>query len=75
MINARKKAQITQKVALDRVFYLYYLVQLQKDKGATIQALIDSGSNVNAMTPVYIKKLGLRDQKTDVGAQKSMNRV
>ena len=32
--------------------------------------MIDSGSKVNVMTLTYIKKLGLRTQKTDVRAQK-----
>ena len=35
-----------------------------------MQALIDSGSEVNAMTPAYASKLGLTIRKTDVGAQK-----
>ena len=43
---------------------------MQKDKRATIQALIDSGSKINAMTLAYAKKLGFRTQKTDVRAQK-----
>ena len=45
-------------------------MQFRKDKGTTICALINSGSEVNAMTPAYAKKLGLRIWKTDVGAQK-----
>ena len=40
---------------LDRVPCIYYPVQFWKIKGATIQALIDSGSKVNAMTPAYTK--------------------
>ena len=60
----------TQKViVLDQIPCIYYLVEFQKDK-ATIQALIDSGSKANAMTPAYTKQLGFRTQKTDVGAQK-----
>ena len=55
---------------LDRVPYIHYPVQFQKDKEATILALIDPSSEVNAMTPAYAKQLGLRTQKTDVGAQK-----
>ena len=34
-------------------------MQFRKDKEVTIQALIDSGSEVNTMTPAYTKKLGL----------------
>ena len=33
-----------------------------------IWVLIDSGSEVNAMTPAYTKQLGLRVQKTGIGA-------
>ena len=63
--NLRRK-----KVILDQVSYIYYLVQFQKDKGETIQALIDSGNEINAMTLAYAKQLGLRNRKTDVEAQK-----
>ena len=34
-------------------------MQFWKDKGTTIQALIDVGSKVNAMTPAYAKQLDL----------------
>ena len=66
--GANKEAQ--EVIVLDRVPCLYYLVQFQKDKGATIWTLIDLGSKVNTMTPAYAKQLGLQIQKTDVGAQK-----
>ena len=65
--EANKKAQ---KVILDRVPCIHYPMQFQKDKGATIWALIDLDSEVNAMTPAYAKQLGLQIQRTDVGAQK-----
>ena len=45
-------------------------MQCQKDKGATIWALINLDSKVNAMTPAYAKQLGFQVQKTDVRAQK-----
>ncbi|MCJ1349417.1 hypothetical protein MMC31_007657 [Peltigera leucophlebia] len=50
----------------------HYADKCHKPKKDTdeIQALIDSGSEVNAMAPAYAKKLGLRIRKTDVGAQK-----
>ena len=67
MTGASKEAQ--EVIFLDRVLYIYYLVQFQKDK-ATIQALINSGSEVNAMTPAYAKQLGFRTRRTDVKAQK-----
>ena len=44
-----------ERVILDWVPYIYYLVQFRKDNEATIWALIDSGSKMNAMTPVYTK--------------------
>ena len=55
--------------ALDCVPYIHYSVQFKKDT-VKVQALIDSGSEVNAMAPTYAKKLGLRVRKTDVDAQK-----
>ena len=57
-------------IVLDQVLYIYYPVQFQKDK-ATIQALINSGSKFNMITPAYAKQLGLWSQKTDIGAQKT----
>ena len=55
---------------LNQVPCIYYPMQFWKDKGVTIQALIDLGSKVNAMTPAYTKQLGFQVQKTDVEAQK-----
>ena len=52
MTEACKNAQ---EVILDQVPCIHYPVQFRKDKGATIQALIDSNSKVNAMTPAYAK--------------------
>ena len=60
----------TPEMVLNRVPCIYYPLQFRKDKKETIQALIDSGSEVNAMTPAYAKKLGLRTRRIDVGAQK-----
>ena len=57
MTGASKEAP---EVVLDWVPCIYYLVQFQKDmEGATIQPLINSGGEVNAMTPAYAKQLGL----------------
>ena len=52
---------------LERVPCIHYPVYFKKNK---VQALIDSGSEVNAMNPAYAKKLGFRVRRTDVGAQK-----
>ena len=54
--------------ALERVPCIHYPVQF-KDK-APVQALIDSGSEVNAIHPSFVKQLGLAIRPTDVGAQK-----
>ncbi len=51
------------------MLYIQYLVQFQEGQ-PNIKALIDSGSEINAMTPVYAVKLGLTARKTSVGAQK-----
>ena len=73
--GASKEAEVTQatqegkEMILDRVPCIHYRVQFRKDK-ETIRALIDSGSEVNAMTSAYAKKLGLQTQKTNVEAQK-----
>ena len=66
VIGANKKAS---KAILDWVPCIHYSIQFCKDK-ETIRALIDSGSEVNAMTPANAKKLDLRTQKTNVRAQK-----
>ena len=67
MTGASKEAQ---ELILDRVPCIYYSVQFLKNKGATIWALINLSSKVNAMTPAYAKQLGFQVRKTDVGAQK-----
>ena len=54
---------------LDCVPCIHYPAQFKKDT-AEVLALIDSGSEVNAIAPAYAKKLGLRVRKTNVGAQK-----
>ena len=48
---------------------IHYPLRFRKDT-AGVRALIDSGSEVNAMSPAYASKLGLRVRHTDVGAQK-----
>ena len=69
-MSVTEASKEAQKVILDRVPYIHYLVQFQKDKKATTWALIDSSSEINAMTPAYAKQLGLQVRKIDVGAQK-----
>ena len=54
-------------VALQRVPCIYYPIRFKKNE---VQALINSGSQVNAMAPAYASRLGLRVYRTDIGAQK-----
>ena len=56
--------------ALERVPCIHYPVQFEGTNETQVQALIDSGSEVNAMTPAYVSRLGLRARHTNVGAQK-----
>ena len=56
--------------ALQRVPCISYPVQFEGSQAGEVRALIDSGSEVNAMTPAFAAKLGLSTQPTNVGAQK-----
>ena len=58
-----------ESIPLARVPCIHYPVQFRKDPNGT-QALLDSGSEVNAMNPAYASKLGLRAQRNNIGAQK-----
>ena len=55
---------------LDKVPCVYYHIQFHKDKGKDVLALLDSGSEVNAMIPAYAAHLGLKVKVTNVSAQK-----
>ena len=55
---------------LNRVSCICYPVQFCKDKGKDVLALLNSGNEVNAMTPAYSAHLGLKVRMTDVGIQK-----
>ena len=55
---------------LDRVACIYYPVQFCMNKGKDILALLNSGSEVNAMTLAYTAYLSLIVTVTNVGAQK-----
>lgn len=54
---------------LERVLCIYYPLYFKKDTN-NIKALINSNSEINAMTPAYAKKLGLWIRKTNINAQK-----
>ena len=61
----------TQKMrVLNRVLFICYLVQCQKDKGKDVLTLLNSRSKVNAMTLAYMAQLGLKMQKINVGTLK-----
>ena len=55
---------------LDNVSCICYSVQFRKDKGKDILALLDCGSEINAMTSAYTVYLSLKVTMTNVGAQK-----
>ena len=57
-----------EKVAV-KISCIYYPVWFQEDQ-EQISVLLNSNSKVNAMSPAYAKKLGLKTQKTNVKAQK-----
>ena len=54
-------------IVLDWVPCIFYPIWFKKNE---VQALINSGSKVNAITPAYASKLGLQVRQIDVGAQK-----
>ena len=57
--------------ALECVLYIHYSIQFKKDTNkAQVKALIDSGSEVNAIYLTFAKQLGLPIRPTDIGAQK-----
>ena len=58
-----------KKEALEYVSCNYYPISFKK-ASLEIRALIDLRIEVNAIALTYIKKLGLRMQKTNIGAQK-----
>ena len=68
MTGASRKA-LKVKV-LDRVPCICYLVEFCKDKGKDVLTLLDSGNEVNAITPAYAAYLDLKVKMTDVCAQK-----
>ena len=60
----------TSKEGLERISCIYYPVQFKDTDKALMQALIDSGSEVNAIHLFFVKQLGLPIRLTDVGVQK-----
>ena len=66
--GAGKKAPKVR--VLDKVPCIYYSVQFCKDKNKDVLALLNSGSEINAMTLTYAAYLGLKLRVTNVRAQK-----
>ena len=58
-----------EDVVLDRVPCICYLIWFKKSE-IQVQGLLNFGNEVNAITPRYALKLGLKVRLTDVGAQK-----
>ena len=58
------------KEALERVPCIHYSVSFKNTSEAQVQALIDLGSEVNAIHPTFAKQVGLPIRLIDVGAQK-----
>ena len=54
-------------VPLQRVPCIHYPIRFKKKE---VQALIDLGSEVNAMTPAYTSRLDLQVHRTDIKTQK-----
>ena len=64
-------AKEAQKVrVLDRIPCICYPVQFWKDKSKDVLALFKFGSEVNAIISAYTAHLGLKVQKTNIGAWK-----
>ena len=62
--DTKKKA-----LALEHILCIYYPIQFKKDKSETqIQALINSKSEINAIYPTFVKKLGIPIRLIDAGA-------
>ena len=74
MATSTLMTETSREATLQRVPCIRYLVQFRRrndeDKDKDIRALINLGSEVNAMHLAYATKFGLRARKIDVGAQK-----
>ena len=49
---------------------IHYPVRFQESQ-EKLKTLFKNGSKVNAISPAYVKKLGFKTRKTNVGAQKN----
>lgn len=55
---------------LERLAYIYYSVPFWKGDKEVTKALIKSSNEVNTMTPIYTKQLGLQIRQTNVRDKK-----
>lgn len=69
MTNAKGK----NVIVLDRVLCIHYSVQFRKGDQKVTRPLIDFNSEINMMTLVYAKRLGLRTCQIKFEAQKMNN--
>ena len=68
MTKASKEAP---EITLDRVLYIHYPVQFEKNKSnSNVSVMIISGSKINTMTPAYATKLGFKVWRINVRAEK-----
>ena len=65
VIETNKEDEVT----LEQILYIYYPLWFQKDT-VDVRAIIDSGSEINVMTPVYALKIDFKVHYTNVGAKK-----
>ena len=54
------KASKEDKVVIKRISYIHYPLRFHKDKENELQALINLGNKVNAITPAYAAMLSLK---------------
>ena len=57
-----------RKEALERISCIHYAVQFKNINETQAQALVDSGSEINAIHLSFAKQLSLPIRPTDVGA-------
>ena len=74
MVISTVMTYTSRKSTFEQVLCIYYLVQFRQknneDKNKDVKVLVDTGSEVNAIHPIYAMKLGLRVGKINIGAQK-----
>lgn len=60
-------------IVLDRMPYIYYLVQFRMRRKEVIKPFIDPCSKINAISSDYAKQLSIQIWQTNVGVQKIDN--